>query len=142
MLKHESETLGFILSAHPLDLYRDILKNLNYVRAKDLHAKVGKQVTTIGWQITGKTVRTRDGDTMKFVSFEDPTGIYETVFFPKPYNQYCHMLNATRPYILKGKVEEAFGAITVTVNWIGFLDRFRPRRPPRANAPPSIKEYI
>ncbi|MBW1907983.1 MAG: DNA polymerase III subunit alpha [Deltaproteobacteria bacterium] len=128
MLKHESETLGFILSAHPLDLYRDTLKNLNYVQAKDLYTKVGKQITTIGWQVTGKTVRTRDGDTMKFVSFEDPTGIYETVFFPKPYNQYCHMLNAARPYILKGKVEEAFGAITMTANWIDFLDRYKSGR--------------
>ena len=38
------------------------------------------------------------------------------------------MLNATRPYILKGKVEEAFGAITMTVNWIGFLDRYKSGR--------------
>ncbi len=128
MLKHESETLGFIFSSHPLDLYRDTLKNLNYVRARDLNAFVGKQVTTIGWQVTGKTVRTQKGETMKFVSFEDPTGIYETVFFPKPYNRYCHMLNATRPYILKGKVEEAFGAITMTINWIDFLDRYKPGR--------------
>jgi error-prone DNA polymerase len=125
MLKQESETLGFLLSVHPLDVYRNSLKNLNYVRAKDLHTKVGKKVTTIGWQITGKTVRTRDGDTMKFVSFEDPTGIYETVFFPQAYDKYCHMLNATRPYILKGKVEDSFGAITMTVNWIGFLDRYK-----------------
>ena len=112
MLKHESETLGFILSIHPLDVYRHSLKNLHYVRAKELHTQVGKHVTTIGWRITGKTVRTKEGDSMKFVSFEDPTGIYETVFFPKPYTKYCHMLNATRPYILKGKVEESFGAIT------------------------------
>ena len=85
---------------------------------------VGKQVTTIGWQITGKTVRTKDGQAMKFISFEDQTGIYETVLFPKIYHRYCHMLNATRPYILKGKVEENFGAITMTVNWIEFLDRY------------------
>ncbi|HUU81672.1 MAG TPA: hypothetical protein VMW90_09505, partial [Acidobacteriota bacterium] len=49
-------------------------------------------------------------------------GIYETVFFPKVYNRFCHMLNAIRPYILKGRVEEDFGAITMTVDWIGFLD--------------------
>jgi error-prone DNA polymerase len=35
------------------------------------------------------------------------------------------MLNAARPYILKGRVEEDFGAINITVNWIGFLDRLR-----------------
>jgi error-prone DNA polymerase len=122
MLKHESETLGFIISVHPLELYRNTLKGLEYTRARDLHAMVGKQVATIGWLVTGKTVHTREGEAMKFISFEDPTGIYETVFFPKVYNRFCHMLNAIRPYILKGRVEEDFGAITMTVDWIGFLD--------------------
>jgi len=121
MLKHESEIFGFILSVHPLDLCRHALNGLYYVRARDLHNFIGKQVTTIGWQVTAKTVRTKDGDSMKFVSFEDQTGIYETVFFPKIYNRYCHMLNASRPYILKGKVEENSGAITMTVNWIEFF---------------------
>jgi hypothetical protein len=39
------------------------------------------------------------------------------------------MLNATRPYVLKGKVEENFGAITMTVHWIGFLDKYRENKP-------------
>jgi error-prone DNA polymerase len=121
MLKHEIETLGFLLSIHPLDRYKDLLKGMKYVRARDLHAHVGKRVTTIGWMITGKTVHTKDGDPMKFVSFEDTTGLYEAVLFPKVYNRYCHMLNDLRPYILKGKVEEDFGAITMTVEWIGVL---------------------
>ena len=129
ILKHEMETLGLFLSIHPLARYKDILESLNYVRARNLNSWVGKQVTTIGWQITGKTVHTKDGETMKFISFEDQTDIYETVFFPKPYNRYCHMLNAARPYILKGKVEETFGAITMTVNWIGFLQNYRGKKP-------------
>jgi DNA polymerase III alpha subunit len=88
---------------------------------QNLHHFIGKQVTTIGWYITGKTVRTKKDDTVKFVSFEDQTGIYETVFFPKVCNRYCHMLNASRPYILKGKVEENTGSITMAVNWIDFF---------------------
>jgi DNA polymerase III alpha subunit len=137
MLKHELETLGFLLSIHPLDHYKDILKRLDYVRAKDLHTYVGKQVTTIGWLVTGKTVQTKDGDPMKFVSFEDTTGIYETVFFPKVYHRFCHILNEMRPYLLKGKVESDFTAITLTVEWIDFLDKqtqrnrlHGPRNPP------------
>jgi error-prone DNA polymerase len=122
-IKHEFETLGFLLSVHPLELYGHTLKGLDYVCARNLHTCVGKQVTTVGWLVTGKTVHTRDGEPMKFISFEDPTGIYETVLFPKVYDQYCHMLNETRPYILKGRVEEDFGAITMTVNRIEFLDR-------------------
>jgi DNA polymerase III alpha subunit len=69
---------------------------------------------------------------IKFVSFEDTIGLYETIFFPKAYNQFCHMLNEMRPYILKGKIEEDFGSITMTVSWIGFLDRYKQGRNGRA----------
>jgi error-prone DNA polymerase len=120
--RHELETFGFILSTHPLRLHADALRRLNYVKAKDLHRAVGRRVTTVGWQITGKTVHTQDGEPMKFVSFEDPTGIYETVFFPRVYHRFCHMLNATRPYLIKGRVQEEFGAVTLAVDWIGYLD--------------------
>jgi error-prone DNA polymerase len=125
MLKHESETLGLLLSVHPIELYNTILKGLNSVQARELHRFVGREVTTVGWQVTGKTVQTKDGEEMKFVSFEDTTGIYETVFFPKAYHRFCHLLNADRPYILKGRVEEDFGARILTVNWIGFLDKHK-----------------
>jgi error-prone DNA polymerase len=121
--KHEVETLGFLLSIHPLDRYEKTLRGIDYVQAKDLSMLVGKRVTTIGWLVTGKTVRTRDGAAMKFVTFEDRTGLYETVFFPEVYNQYCHLLSALRPYVLKGKVEKDFGAINITVDRVGFLDR-------------------
>jgi DNA polymerase III alpha subunit len=101
------------------------LKNLNYVRARDLPAHAGKRVRVIGWPVTGKTIHTRDGDPMKFISFEDTTGIYETVLFPKVYHRFCHMLSSSRPYIMEGRVEEDFGSITLTVDRIGFLDRYR-----------------
>jgi DNA-directed DNA polymerase III PolC len=123
MLKHEVETMGFLLSIHPLDRYRDILSRLNHVQAKDLHRHVGKHVTMIGWMVTAKTVHTREGDPMKFVSFEDTTALYEAVFFPKAYHRFCHMLSGMRPYLLKGKVEEDFTVVTLTVDWIEFLDR-------------------
>jgi error-prone DNA polymerase len=108
MLKNESDALGFIISMPPLELYNDLLKDIHYIQAKDLPGLVGRYVTMTGWLVTGKTVMTKEGDQMKFVSFEETTGIYEAVFFPKVYNTYCHMLNAARPYILKGKVDMDF----------------------------------
>ena len=134
MLKHESETLGLILSDHPLRLYKEALGKLDYTCAKNLHSNIGRYVTTVGWLVTGKTVRTKKGDQMKFISFEDTTGIYETVFFPKVYNRYCHMLNASRPYIMKGRVEMDFGAININVNWIGLLDRYRENKRPSGSS--------
>jgi DNA polymerase III alpha subunit len=76
--------------------------------------------------VTGKTVHTRGGDPMKFVSFEDTTGLYEAVFFPKAYNRFCHMLSEMRPCLLKGKVEEDLTVVTLTVHWVGFLDQPEP----------------
>jgi error-prone DNA polymerase len=125
MLQHESEVFGFILSVHPLALYGDILNGLDYVRAEDLSSQIGRQVTTIGWPVAGKTVHAQDGEPMKFMTFEDLTAPYEAVFFPKVYHRCCHMLNTARPYILKGKVEETFNAVTITVSGVAFLDRGR-----------------
>jgi len=123
MIKNESEALGILISAHPLDLYQDVLKGMHFIRACDLHGQVGRYVTLVGWLVSGKTVLTRQGDPMKFISFEDTTGIYETVFFPKVYHRYCHMLNASRPYVIKGRVEEDSGSVNVNVGWVGFLSR-------------------
>ena len=124
MLRHEMETLGLPLSFHPLDRYRRVLEGVSYIPAGELPKWVGKEVTVIGWQVTRKTVYTKDGDPMQFVSFEDRTGIYEAVLFPAVYDRYCHLLHPDRGYILKGKVEETFGAVSLTIHWVGFLDRF------------------
>jgi error-prone DNA polymerase len=120
-LKHECETLGFLISRHPLTLYKDRLKNLSYILAKDLPLFAGKNVTTIGWLVTRKMTRTKKDEMMEFISFEDTTAIYETVFFPKTYRKFCYMLSHSRPYILKGKVEEEFGAVTLNVRQVKFL---------------------
>jgi hypothetical protein len=40
----------------------------------------------------------------------------ETTFFPATYHRFCHMIDRQRPYLLTGKVEEDWGAITLTVD--------------------------
>jgi len=52
---------------------------------------------------------------MKFLTFEDDTGIVETTFFPEAYSRFCHMIDYNRPYLLYGKVEQDWGALTLTV---------------------------
>ena len=121
-LQQESRVLGFVFSIHPLDICRETLKKIQYVRAKELCLHVGEKVTIIGRYVTGKTVHTKHNDPMKFMTFEDTTGLYETVFFPKTYRKFCNMLNAERPYILKGRVAENYGAIHVVVDQVGFLN--------------------
>jgi len=121
VLEHELETLDFLISRHPLALYREPLARLRHVRGSELAAHVGRRVTTIGWWVTGKVVTTREEEPMEFISFEDTSALYETTFFPQTYARFCHMLNRSRPYVLSGLVEEDFGAVTLTVDSVRFL---------------------
>src|SRR3989454_1035975 len=128
LLRDEATTLGFLVSRHPLTLYREHLLALRRtgvtpVRAEALKEHVGKRVVTIGWLVTGKVVTTRDDEPMEFISFEDTTAIYETTFFPHAYERFCGMLTTARPYVLKGRVEEEFGVVAMTVEEADFLDR-------------------
>lgn len=121
ILRHEVEILGFPASRHPLTLYESQIARIRHVKGKDLHGHAGRRVTTIGWYVTGKVVSTKTRQPMEFVSFEDTTAIYETVFFPNAYRRFCQILCQSRPYVLSGKVEESFGAVTLTVDSVRLL---------------------
>ncbi len=121
-LRKEFAALGFLCDRHPMMLYADTLKKLKIVKAMDLHRFIGRHVRIAGLLITGKVVHTKYGDPMEFLTFEDETGLIETIFFPKAYRRFCAILDRSRPFILHGKVEEDFGAITMTVNRVEALD--------------------
>jgi error-prone DNA polymerase len=121
ILEHELETLDFLISRHPLSLYAEPLSKLSHVRGIDLSRYVGKRVTTVGWWVTGKLIATQNDEPMEFISFEDTSALYETIFFPQAYARFCHMLNRSRPYVLNGVVGEEFGVVTLAVDSVRFL---------------------
>jgi DNA polymerase-3 subunit alpha/error-prone DNA polymerase len=114
-LRHEFSALGFLCDRHPMVLYADVLKKQKIVKAKDLPRFIGRHVCIAGLLITGKVVHTKHGEPMEFLTFEDETGLVEITFFPKTYRRFCAVLDRSRPFILYGKVEEDYGAITMTV---------------------------
>lgn len=116
--RQEMESLGFVLSVHPLALWDGWVRGISreILQASNLAGHVGKNVRVIGWPVTRKEVLTREGDPMEFVSFEDRTAIYETVFFPGAFQRFCRDLTMDRPYLLCGKVQEEFGTVSLTVS--------------------------
>jgi len=120
-LRHEVEALGFLASRHPLSMYEEELSGTPHVAGRDLNAHAGQRITTVGWYVTGKTVTTRQGNPMEFISFEDTTAIYEAVFFPRAYRRFCQLLTRSRPYLLSGKVEQSFGVATLNVDTVRLL---------------------
>ena len=115
-LRREFVVLGFLCRQHPITLFADVIKTMHTIKAARLAHLVGRRVRLVAWLVTGKVVHTRHGDPMEFLTFEDETGIVETTFFPEPYRRFCHMLDRNRPYLLAGKVEANWGAVTLTVD--------------------------
>jgi error-prone DNA polymerase len=53
---------------------------------------------------------------MEFVSFEDQTAIFETVFFPQAFQRFCQGVGMGRAYLLYGRVESDYGAESLAVH--------------------------
>jgi DNA-directed DNA polymerase III PolC len=115
--RQEYDSLGLVLSVHPLKLWEPAIRALpqRIVLAADLDRQVGRRVWVLGWPITRKEVLTREGESMEFVSFEDTTAIYETIFFPQAYRKFCQEVDMHRAYLLYGQVGSEFGAVSLQV---------------------------
>ena len=122
--QQEIETLGFVLSVHPLTMWQPVIHTLPYrpVPASELVQHVGRRAWVLGWPITRKEVMTKEGEPMEFFSFEDQTAIYETVFFPKVFKRFCQDLDMNRAYLLGGRVESEFGTVNLNVESVRKLN--------------------
>ncbi len=113
-LSYQYSTIGFLTPQHPITFIRCSARD-SLIKIKDVETQLGKRVTFLGWCITYKTVSTKKGDSMVFVTFEDETGICETVFFPDVYQKHAWLLGHQTALIVGGKVTEEFGVRTVEV---------------------------
>ena len=90
---------------------------------RDLASHVGKTVLCAGLLTTAKPVHTAKDEPMEFATFDDGTGLIEAVLFPRVYRERGHVLFDQGPFVFRGKVEEEFGAVTVTITQLDRLDR-------------------
>lgn len=115
-LRYEYKSLGFLCSTHPIMMFTK--KTQNMTKGYEIASYIGKKITIAGWLLTGKIVSTKTGDAMEFLTFEDETATFEATFFPKVYRKFAHILSSNRGYILRGLVEDDFGAQTLTVETV------------------------
>jgi DNA polymerase III alpha subunit len=121
--REEYEALGFVTDTHPMRLHADRLARFPLCRSTDLPRLVGRGVLMAGMLTTAKPVHTLKDEPMEFATFDDGEGLVETVLFPKVYRERGHVLFDQGPFIFRGKVEEEFGAITVTITHLDRLER-------------------
>ena len=118
-LRGEFRVLGFLCDRHPITLFAAVRRRAGAVTAREVErleqGAIGRRVRLLGWPIAGKVVGTKGGAPMEFFTFEDETGLVECTFFPGAYSRSCHLLDGRGPLLLEGRVEEEFGARTLTV---------------------------
>jgi error-prone DNA polymerase len=123
--QEEYAALGFITDAHPMQLHADRLRRFRLCRSTDLHQHVGRHVLAAGMLTTAKPVHTAKEEPMEFATFDDGYGLIEAVLFPQVYRERGHVLFDQGPFIFRGKVEEEFGAVTLTITHLERLERAR-----------------
>jgi error-prone DNA polymerase len=121
--REEYATLGFLTDTHPMRLHADRLARFKLCRSTDLPRHIGRHVLLAGMLTTAKPVHTLEDEPMEFATFDDGEGLIETVLFPRVYRERGHVLFDQGPFIFRGKVEEEFGAITVTITHLDRLER-------------------
>jgi DNA polymerase III alpha subunit len=91
-----------------------------------------------------KPVHAKTEEPMEFATFDDGYGLIETVLFPDVYRERSHVLFDQGPFIFRGKVEEEFGAVTLTITHLERLERAlqaramtRPAGRQRSSNPPE-----
>jgi DNA polymerase-3 subunit alpha len=104
-LKLERELLGLYLSGHPLDPWKQILKDRQYNIQKILaDGKQDQNVDFAGIITSVRIMLTKKKDKMAFVQVADLDGDVEIVVFPKSYALFNSLLVKDTPLIFKGKV--------------------------------------
>ena len=120
LIANEKEVTGLYISEHPLDSYKEYLKNCSDI--SDLEN--GK--CTIGCLITDYVIKytKKDSRPMASLTLEDKTGEIKGVLFPDDYDNMFGNLNKDKLVIIKGEFrnDEDFGRQIVVKNIINMTD--------------------
>ncbi|MEO3387496.1 DNA polymerase III subunit alpha [Mesorhizobium sp. CAU 1741] len=108
-LHREFAAIGFYLSAHPLDEYRDLLEKMRVQNWVEFQAAVKRGATAgrLAGTITSKQERkTRTGNKMGVVNFSDTSGQFEAVLFSEALAQFRDVLEAGRSVVITVSAED------------------------------------
>jgi DNA polymerase-3 subunit alpha len=105
-LKYERELTGFYISAHPLARYETAIRTLATAATTGLaDIPDGREVKLAGIVTTVKTLLTKKGDRMAYLTLEDLQGMVEVIVFPDLYKQAGDLLAPERIVRLTGSVD-------------------------------------
>jgi DNA polymerase-3 subunit alpha len=108
MLAYEREVLGFYLSGHPLEQYREVSRRIGALGAADLAARsTGARVLLLGQVSAFSESTTKSGNRMAFATLELVDGSVPLTIFPEPYRSCAGALRHKGPVIVRGRADDS-----------------------------------
>ena len=108
MLAYEREVLGFYLSGHPLEQYREMARRIGALSAADLAARsTGARVLLLGQVSAFSESTTKSGNRMAFATLELVDGSTPLTIFPEPYRSCAGALRHKGPVIVRGRADDS-----------------------------------
>ena len=105
-LKYERELTGFYITAHPLTRYEATLQALSTATTAGLtELSDGKEVKLCGIISAIKSMLTKKGDRMAYITLEDLQGTVEVIVFPDLFKNVGDLLAPERLVRLTGTID-------------------------------------
>ncbi|HEU4364788.1 MAG TPA: DNA polymerase III subunit alpha [Candidatus Krumholzibacteria bacterium] len=109
-LQKEKESLGFFLTGHPLDRYRDLITMIRTTSSRELRDLPGGERALIGGMVTAVKLTTdRNQRQMAFVTIEDPEGVAEVVMFSDVLEKSRRFVAENSIVVVEGRVSRRNG---------------------------------
>lgn len=108
ILEKEREALGYLLSDNPLNYKEDLILSQQLSRISDV-TKPYVMYQVVGMIKSFKTIKTKKGQPMAFMTLYDDQKELETVLFPEVYAQYLSLLNKHAIVVVEGQLDEKKG---------------------------------
>ncbi|MBP2654408.1 MAG: polymerase alpha subunit [Firmicutes bacterium] len=105
ILAMEKEIIGFYVTGHPLDEYREKMQQFTPINELITGEIVdGKAVKVGGLIASSKRITTKNGDMMCFLSLEDFTGSIEVIIFPRIFERTSRFLLPDSAIVVSGRL--------------------------------------
>jgi DNA polymerase III subunit alpha len=114
-LAHEKEILGFFITGHPLEKYREKLQDFRALSTAEISAlksSTGKDenITTAGMITAVRVLKSKRGEFYAQASLEDMAGTVDMLVFPEAYRKLQEKVKLEVPVLIRGGVRIEEGA--------------------------------
>jgi DNA polymerase-3 subunit alpha len=130
-LAAEKEILGFFITGHPMEKYKEKLADLNALSTQDIAAMKkstakDENITTAGLISGLRVAKSKRGELWAQAALEDMLGKVELLVFPEAYKKLAEKVKLEVPVLIRGGVRIEEGANPkLTANDIIPLDEAR-----------------